>query len=45
MTFLMSPYNFNSGNSNANVFFVYGSSNPGNLSNNGVHGTHAVRPV
>ena len=41
--FTLSPYNWNG--SNANVFRVGGSSNPGYLDNNGVHGTNVVRPV
>ncbi len=40
----MSP-NYANSSSNANVFFVYGFSNPGNLNNNWVNNTNAVRPV
>jgi hypothetical protein len=39
----LSPFNWNGGSSN--VFNVGGSTNLGNLSNNGVNGTNAVRPV
>ena len=43
---VLSPYNFNSSNSNANVFTVYGSSNPGNLNFSGVYLTEpSIRPV
>ena len=38
-----SPYNWSG--SNANVFFVNGSSNPGVLNYYSVHVTYAVRPV
>ena len=40
---MLSPSNWNG--SYANVFIVYGSSDPGYLSNNGVNGTGGVRPA
>jgi len=39
----MSPYNWNG--SNANVFVVGGSGNPGNLTNTNVNNSNVVRPV
>lgn len=40
----MSPYNYNS-SGNSNVFFMYGSNNPGHLNNAGVNNTSGgVRP-
>ena len=44
MTFLMSP-NYANSNSNAVVFRVNGSDYPGQLNNNWVENSNAVRPV
>ena len=42
---IWSPNNWNSNNSNANVFMVGGSSSTGRLSGSSVNNTYGVRPV
>ena len=44
-TYCSCPSNFNGNNNNANVFFVYGASNPGYLTDGWVISSYAVRPV